>query len=56
MSSQSVDQQTMHMVLVHGAWADGSGWAKVIEPLAAEGFAVTALQVIHEAVTTVAAA
>lgn len=42
MSSQSIDQQTMHIVLVHGAWADGSGWAKVIAPLVAEGFAVTA--------------
>lgn len=42
MSPQSIDQQTMHIVLVHGAWADGSGWAKVITPLAAEGFSVTA--------------
>ncbi len=32
----------MHVVLVHGAWADGSGWAKVIAPLVAEGFSVTA--------------
>ena len=30
------------VVLVHGAWADGSSWAKVIAPLAAEGFKVTA--------------
>lgn len=30
------------VVLVHGAWADGSGWAKVIAPLAAEGFSVMA--------------
>ncbi|SCB18521.1 alpha/beta fold hydrolase [Rhizobium hainanense] len=37
MSSQNAD-----VVLVHGAWADGSGWAKVIAPLAAEGFSVTA--------------
>jgi len=29
-------------VLVHGAWADGSGWTKVIGPLVTEGFAVTA--------------
>ncbi len=42
MPSQSTDQQTMHIVLVRVAWADGSGWAKVIGPLAAEGFAVTA--------------
>jgi pimeloyl-ACP methyl ester carboxylesterase len=32
----------MHVVLVHGAWADGSSWAKVIAPLAADGFKVTA--------------
>src|ERR1700735_1736003 len=25
------------VVLVHGAWADGSSWAKVIAPLAAAG-------------------
>ena len=27
----------MNVVLVHGAWADGSSWAKVIAPLAADG-------------------
>jgi pimeloyl-ACP methyl ester carboxylesterase len=30
------------VVLVHGAWADGSSWAKVIAPLAAEGIKVLA--------------
>jgi len=25
------------VVLVHGAWADGSSWAKIIAPLAADG-------------------
>ena len=30
------------VVLVHGAWADGSSWAKVIGPLAAEGIKVVA--------------
>jgi pimeloyl-ACP methyl ester carboxylesterase len=30
------------VVLVHGAWADGSSWAKVIGPLAAEGLDVVA--------------
>ena len=30
------------VVLVHGAWADGSSWAKVIQPLAANGVRVTA--------------
>ena len=30
------------IVVVHGAWADGSSWAKVIAPLAADGFRATA--------------
>src|SRR5215472_19245084 len=30
------------VVLVHGAWADGSSWAKVIGPLAARGIRVLA--------------
>lgn len=30
------------VVLVHGAWADGSSWAKVIGPLAAAGAVVAA--------------
>lgn len=30
------------VVLVHGAWADGSSWSKIIRPLAAEGLAVSA--------------
>jgi pimeloyl-ACP methyl ester carboxylesterase len=29
-------------VLVHGAWADGSSWAKVIAPMAADGVRATA--------------
>jgi pimeloyl-ACP methyl ester carboxylesterase len=30
------------VVLVHGAWADGSSWAKIIGPLAAEGIRAVA--------------
>ncbi len=30
------------IVLVHGAWADGSSWAEIISPLAAEGFKLAA--------------
>ncbi|MGH7101209.1 MAG: alpha/beta fold hydrolase [Acetobacteraceae bacterium] len=30
------------VVLVHGAWADGSSWAKIIAPLTADGFKVVA--------------
>jgi pimeloyl-ACP methyl ester carboxylesterase len=32
------------IVLVHGAWADGSSWSAVIEPLQARGYHVTAPQ------------
>ena len=34
--------RNVNAVLVHGAWADGSSWAKVIVPLAAQGFNVIA--------------
>ena len=30
------------VVLVHGAWADGSSWSKIIRPLAADGIKVVA--------------
>jgi pimeloyl-ACP methyl ester carboxylesterase len=33
-----------NIVLVHGAWADGSSWSSVIERLQAEGYHVTAPQ------------
>jgi len=33
-----------NIVLVHGAWADGSSWSAVIEPLQADGYTVTAPQ------------
>src|SRR5580692_2485148 len=32
------------VVLIHGAWADGSSWSAVIEQLQAEGHKVTAPQ------------
>lgn len=32
------------VILVHGAWADGSSWAKVIAQLAAKNVAATAVQ------------
>jgi pimeloyl-ACP methyl ester carboxylesterase len=44
----SLDQNEMHprpnVVLVHGAWADGSSWSSVIERLQADGYHVTAPQ------------
>jgi pimeloyl-ACP methyl ester carboxylesterase len=33
-----------NIVLVHGAWADGSSWAEVVAPLQAKGYKVTAPQ------------
>jgi pimeloyl-ACP methyl ester carboxylesterase len=33
----------VNVVLVHGAWADGSSWAKIIEPLVVDGAKVTAV-------------
>jgi pimeloyl-ACP methyl ester carboxylesterase len=33
-----------NVVLVHGAWADGSSWGAVIERLQAEAYKVTAPQ------------
>ena len=33
-----------NIVLVHGAWADGSSWSAVVERLQADGSTVTAPQ------------
>lgn len=33
----------VNILLAHGAWADGSSWAKVVGPLAAHGFRVIAV-------------
>ena len=35
-------RENVNVVLAHGAWADGSSWAKVIGPLVAEGVKVIA--------------
>ena len=44
----SMDQNEMrsrpNIVLVHGAWAEGSSWSSVIERLQADGYQVTAPQ------------
>ncbi len=36
--------QVKNIVLVHGAFADGSCWSKVIPPLLAKGFKVSVVQ------------
>src|SRR5271155_2669176 len=38
-------QSATNVVLVHGAWADGSSWSKVIPLLEAKGFNVSAAQI-----------
>src|SRR5215831_4701559 len=42
--AQSEQQPVKNIVLVHGAFADGSSWSKVIPILAARGFHVVAVQ------------
>ena len=37
-------EQAKNVILVHGAWADGSSWSKVIPLLNAKGLHVTAVQ------------
>ncbi len=38
-------QEIKNVLLVHGAFADGSSWAKVISPLQAKGYHVVAVQI-----------
>ena len=37
-----MSEKNVNVVLVHGAWADGSSWAKIIAPLAASGLTAIA--------------
>jgi pimeloyl-ACP methyl ester carboxylesterase len=39
-----VSTNATNIVLVHGAWADGSSWSKVIRILKSAGHNVTAVQ------------
>jgi pimeloyl-ACP methyl ester carboxylesterase len=41
---QNEMQARPNIVLIHGAWADGSSWSSVIERLQADGYHVTAPQ------------
>jgi pimeloyl-ACP methyl ester carboxylesterase len=43
-AAQTAPQGVKNIVLVHGAWADGSSWAKIIPLLEAKGYHVTAVQ------------
>jgi pimeloyl-ACP methyl ester carboxylesterase len=40
--SNRMATKDVSVVLTHGAWADGSSWARVITPLEAEGVKVSA--------------
>jgi pimeloyl-ACP methyl ester carboxylesterase len=40
----SADKKSVHVVLVHGAWADGSSWSKVLALLHAKGINAAAVQ------------
>jgi len=37
-----------NIILVHGAWADGSSWSKVIPLLEAKGLNVVAVQMLAQ--------
>jgi pimeloyl-ACP methyl ester carboxylesterase len=43
-TAQATASGIKNIVLVHGTWADGSSWSKVIPLLEAKGFNVLAVQ------------
>src|SRR6202142_241951 len=43
-SAQSQDHRVRNIVLVHGAWADASGWKGVYDILVRDGYAVSMVQ------------
>src|ERR1700752_3858041 len=43
-SAQKDDHRVRNIVLVHGAWADGSGWKSVYDILVKDGFNVSMVQ------------
>ncbi len=44
LSAQSEEHRIRNIVLVHGAWADGSGWKGVYEILIKDGYNVSIVQ------------
>jgi pimeloyl-ACP methyl ester carboxylesterase len=44
LSAQNKEHRVRNIVLVHGAWADGSGWKGVYEILVKDGFDVSIVQ------------
>src|ERR1700716_3616141 len=43
-SAQAEEHRVRNVVLVHGAWADGSGWKGVYDILAKDGYKVSIVQ------------
>jgi len=43
-SAQNPDRPVRNIVLVHGAWADGSGWKGVYDILVKDGYNVSIVQ------------
>src|ERR1700688_1140175 len=44
LSAQNEDHRVRNIVLVHGAWADGSGWKAVYDILVKDGYHVSTVQ------------
>ena len=44
LSAQTEQPRVRNIVLVHGAWADGSGWKGVYDILVADGYNVSIVQ------------
>src|SRR5271154_2065108 len=44
LSAQNLEHRVRNIVLVHGAWADGSGWKGVYEILVKDGYNVSVVQ------------
>jgi pimeloyl-ACP methyl ester carboxylesterase len=44
LSAQNIEHRIRNIVLVHGAWADGSGWKGVYEILVKDGYKVSIVQ------------
>ena len=43
-AAQVTDHRVRNIVLVHGAWADGSGWKGVYDILVRDGYKVSVVQ------------
>ena len=46
LSAQTQEHRVRNIVLVHGAWADGSGWKGVYDILVKDGYNVSAGDVV----------